>query len=78
MSRPADVLLEEAKKLSAQDRALVAEKLLETLDPASDGDVDALWATEVAERAREAERDPSILVQWAELKTEIEKDLKNQ
>ena len=80
MTKAAQELLEEAKRLSPEDRAMVVEMLLETLDPDSDVDVDgeAAWLTEVAARAEEARRDPSVLVDWADAKKQIEADLKRR
>jgi putative addiction module component (TIGR02574 family) len=78
MSMTAAALLDEAKRLPVEERAMVAEKLLETLDPDTESDVEAAWAAEVGRRAEEAERDPGVLVDWAGAKAEIEKELKRR
>ena len=78
MTKPAEMLLEEAKRLSPEERAMVAEGLLETLDPEADVDVEAAWAAEVVGRAEEAERDPSVLVEWDDVKRQVEEDLRRR
>jgi len=78
MTKAAHDLLEEAKRLPAEDRAMVAERLLETLDPEGDVDVEAAWLAEVSARAEEARRDPSVLVEWADVKKQVEADLKRR
>ncbi len=75
MIRTAHALLDEARKLSPEDRAMVAERLLETLDQANDVDVDAAWAATAEDRAAEAELDPMVLIDWADAKAEIERDV---
>ena len=78
MTKAAEALLHEAQALSAEERAMVAEKLLETLDPETDVDVEAAWAAEVANRAEEAASDRSVLVDWADAKAQIERDLQKR
>jgi len=65
MQRSAPTLLDEAKKLSVAERAMVAEKLLETLDPGAEVEIEAAWAAEAVARAEEVEADPSVLISWA-------------
>lgn len=78
MTKAAEVLLDQVKTLSAEERAMVAEQLLETLDPESEVDVEAAWAAEVERRAEEAAADRSVLVDWADVKTQVERDLRER
>ncbi len=49
MTNPANIILDQALKLSATERAIVAEKLLFSLD-SPDSKIDALWAKEADSR----------------------------
>ena len=63
-------VLDAALRLSAEDRGIIAERLLETLSPEdselSDDDLEA----ELERRLEEAHRDPSTTVPWADLREE--------
>ena len=52
MSRTASEIIEEARALSPEDRARVAEELLRTLDAPEQASIDAAWAALADERAR--------------------------
>ena len=49
MSNSANMILDQALELSATERAIVAEKLLFSLD-SPDSKIDAIWAKEVDSR----------------------------
>ena len=78
MTKAAEALLHEAQTLSAEERAMVAEKLLETLDPETDVDVETAWAAEVESRADEVASDRSVLIDWYDAKAQIERDLRKR
>jgi putative addiction module component (TIGR02574 family) len=63
-------VLDAALQLSAEDRGIIALKLLETLSPedseTSDDDLEA----ELERRLKEAHNDPSTTVSWANLRDE--------
>ena len=48
-----DQLAQEALALPSESRALLADKLVESLDTAELGDIDRLWATEAKRRRDE-------------------------
>ena len=48
-----DQLAQEALALPSESRALLADKLVESLDAAELGDIDRLWATEAKRRRDE-------------------------
>jgi len=52
MTDAARNLLDQALKLSAEERAALAHDLLASLDGERDADVDAAWAAEAERRAR--------------------------
>lgn len=60
MSASFDTLEAEALKLSSEERALLADHLLASLDTAND--VDAAWASEVDRRLAEVEAGSMALV----------------
>jgi putative addiction module component (TIGR02574 family) len=53
MSRPARELESKALKLPRRERARLAQRLLSSLDPKADGDVEKLWLREAERRLGE-------------------------
>ncbi len=53
MSIPVEKIAEMALALSSDARALLADRLAESLDPLIDDDIRELWATEAQRRLRE-------------------------
>ncbi|MBM3889947.1 MAG: addiction module protein [Verrucomicrobia bacterium] len=53
MKLTADKIVEEALALPVEARALLADQLVESLDPAEDGSVRKLWAAEAMRRRDE-------------------------
>lgn len=53
MTEKSQVILEEALKLTANERAEVAEQLIASLDEAPDADVERAWQEEVHRRVQE-------------------------
>jgi hypothetical protein len=56
MSRHSSELLEEALSLPASERAEIADQLLRSLQPATQSEIDKLWASEAEERLEAFER----------------------
>lgn len=56
MTQKSQVLLEEALKLTAYERAEVAEQLIASLDEVPDTDVEQAWQEEVQRRLQQVER----------------------
>lgn len=63
MTKNADRLLEEALRLSPNERAKIATELLSSLDQ-QDDDVKAAWAAEISRRAADAEAEPDDEEDW--------------
>ncbi|WP_216893003.1 addiction module protein [Nocardia alni] len=50
MSMPVEQLVEQALSLPAEARALLADRLVESLDPVDEHEIQALWAEEATRR----------------------------
>ena len=68
---PANKVLEEALALPADERARVAARLIDSLDPVDEPDVDAAWRGEVARRVRELDDGAVETVDWLEARRQI-------
>ena len=53
MNLNVEQIMEEALSLPSEARALLADRLVESLDPAEDGAVHRLWAAEAQRRLQE-------------------------
>ena len=53
MSRRVEDIADEALSLPSEARALLADRLVESLDPAEDGLIHQIWATEAQRRLQE-------------------------
>jgi putative addiction module component (TIGR02574 family) len=63
-------VLDAALQLSAEDRGIIAERLLETLSPDETELSDDELEGELAHRMEEASNNPSTTVPWIELREE--------
>jgi putative addiction module component (TIGR02574 family) len=70
-----DAVLDAALKLSIEDGAQIAEKLIESLDPADQEQIEASWVDEVERRMAE-EGDAASFVAPADIKAEVDRILK--
>ena len=64
MTDKSQVVLEEALKLTTNERAEVAEQLIASLDEASDTDVEQAWQEEVQRRLQQIERGEVKTIPW--------------
>lgn len=76
MSPHADHILAEALRLPEQERGDLAVRLIESLDPTVEENVEAAWDTEIQNRLQELETGQVQPVPWAEARRQIleEKD----
>ena len=72
MSRPVEDILNDAMKMPPADRALLAERLIRSLDEQVDPDADAAWQDEVARRWEEIQADQAALVPWEAVRERIQ------
>jgi putative addiction module component (TIGR02574 family) len=73
MAKPADNILKAAVKLPEKDRVRVVERLLSSLEPEKEEDVDAAWAAEIERRSREIREGTVQLVPWKTVKSRARK-----
>ena len=81
MTSAASRLLEEALRLTPDERAKVAAELLASLDKSedeSDQDVQAAWAAEIARRSADAEASPDDEEDWRAALAEIRREVRSQ
>ena len=64
MTEKSQVVLDEALKLTTNERAEVAEQLIASLDEASDTDVEQAWQEEVQRRLQQIERGEVKTIPW--------------
>jgi putative addiction module component (TIGR02574 family) len=65
------VLLLEALRLSAEERAALAGELIQSLDTDVDADVEAAWSAEIRSRLDRVEAGSAVTVPWAEARRRI-------
>lgn len=68
MIAPRDEIIQEALKLSKEERVLVVQDLLESLSPEAGELLDDAWADELGRRFAAWHADPTSGVPWSELK----------
>ena len=71
MTEKSQVVLEEALKLSANERAEVAEQLIASLDQVPDTDVEQAWQQEVQRRLQQIERGEVKTIPWEEVQRRL-------
>jgi len=64
-------LLEDALRLSPEERAALAGTLLESLDAQTDPGAEEAWAIELAQRAKEIDTGAVTCVPWSEARRAI-------
>ena len=67
----ANKVYEDALALTTDERARLAARLIESLEPDDDGDVEAVWRVEVARRLRELDEGTVETVDWLEARHQI-------
>ena len=78
MTQKSQVLVEEALKLSPNERAEVAEQLIASLDEAPDTDVEQAWQEEIQKRLQQIDRDEAKTISWEEVQRRLQHDLLRQ
>jgi putative addiction module component (TIGR02574 family) len=72
MTHDAAQLLEQALRLPEGERADLAARLLDSLDAATDSDVEAAWSTEIQNRLEELDTGKVQPIPWAEARKLIQ------
>jgi len=71
MSRAADSLLETALRLPESERADLAARLIESLDPSQDEGAGTAWAEEIRRRTEDLDRGRVRPIPWSEARRRI-------
>lgn len=71
MTRAVEDLYEQAAHLSAEDRAELAGKLLESIDDPSDVGVEEAWAAEIERRIAEYRAGRVKTIPWSEVRAHL-------
>jgi putative addiction module component (TIGR02574 family) len=72
MNPQTQVVYDAALALPEAERALLVERLLETLSPEADERTDDELFAELERRSAEFQRDPSLGTPWPEVKKQLE------
>jgi len=70
-----ETLLEQALDLPESERARIATRLLESLDPQVQAEVDAAWAAEIERRCAAVDRGEMATHDWNDVRARIERDI---
>jgi putative addiction module component (TIGR02574 family) len=68
-------LLEEVLSLPEHDRAEIATRLLESLDPEAQEEVDEAWAAEIERRCAAVDAGTLGTSDWKDVRARIERDI---
>jgi putative addiction module component (TIGR02574 family) len=68
-------LLEQVLSLPEHERAEIATRLLESLDPEAQQDVDEAWAAEIERRCAAVDAGTLATSDWTEVRARIERDI---
>jgi putative addiction module component (TIGR02574 family) len=68
-------LLDQVLSLPEHDRAEIATRLLESLDPETQQDVDEAWAVEIERRCAAVDAGTLATLDWADVRAGIERDI---
>lgn len=71
MSRDVEELYEQASHLSAEDRAELAGKLLESIEDPPDEGVEEAWAAEIERRMAEYRSGRVKTIPWSEVRAHL-------
>jgi putative addiction module component (TIGR02574 family) len=66
-----EAVIAQALQMSAEDRALIAERLLSSLDAEVDPDAEAAWREEVQRRIEEIESGKVECISWEETRRRL-------
>ena len=75
MTDRAEHLLDEALKLSDSERAELAARLIQSLDPEADSEVDTAWAAEIERRCAALDAGEAVTSDWSEVRARIEREI---
>ena len=71
MSPDSKRILEEAMRLPPGERADLAGRLLESIEPGEDAGIEEAWSQEIARRVRELKAGRAKTIPWSEVKEQL-------
>ncbi len=71
MQRGSESILDQALRLPANERAEVAEQLIQSLDSTPDIDVESAWQQEIQRRLSEVDNGIAQTISWEEVKRRL-------
>ena len=71
MQQHSQAILEQALKLPPQDRAAVAEQLIQSLDPCQEVEVEQAWQQEIQRRILEMDQSGTSGVSWQDVQKRL-------
>lgn len=67
MRQHSQAILEQALKLSVQERAAVAQQLIQSLDPVQEAEVEQAWQEEIQQRISDLDNGVATAMTWEEV-----------
>ena len=71
MRQQSQTILEQALKLTAQERAAVAQQLIQSLDPVQEAGVEQAWQEEIQQRISDVDNGIATTIPWEEVHRRI-------
>lgn len=71
MNKEVETILEKAMNMSQQQRAFIAEQLLESLEVKTDTDVEKEWQQEIQKRMTDVNREGIVFMTWDDAKKRL-------
>ncbi|MCW5785322.1 MAG: addiction module protein [Nitrospirales bacterium] len=71
MRQQSQTILEQALKLTAQERAAVAQQLIQSLDPVQETGVEQAWQEEIQQRIADLDNGVTTTIPWEEVQRRI-------
>jgi len=71
MRQHSQAILEQALKLPVQERAAVAEQLIQSLEPVQEAEVEQAWQQEIQQRISDLDNGVATAIPWEEVQRRI-------
>ena len=71
MNKEVKTILEKAMSMSQQQRAFIAEQLIESLEAKTDTDVEKVWQQEIQQRMADVNREGVVFMTWDDAKKRL-------
>ncbi|MDT3776336.1 addiction module protein [Nitrospira sp. MA-1] len=71
MRQHSQAILEQALKLPVQERAAVAQQLIQSLDPVQEAEVEQAWQEEIQQRISDLDNGVATAITWEEIQRRI-------